>query len=649
MTISNPIFSHSSILRPIEINRYPNHNSKDSGLALTIAATGVVFGDIGTSPLYALKVCFMPGHGIPAGALEIFGVISLIFWALMLVVSCKYALFILKANNRGEGGELALMALAMRAYPSKSRKSEILLMLGMMGACLFYGDAVITPAISVVSAVEGLAVVSPKLVVYVVPITIAILICLFMFQKYGTAFVGVIFGPIMVFWFLALAILGIYNIIAAPEILKAINPYYAMHFINVHLLEAFVVLGAVFLVLTGAEALYADMGHFGMKPIRHAWFFIALPGLLLNYLGQGALLLTHPGATENPFFLMIPESIRLLMIILATIVTVIASQAVISGAYSMTNQAILLGIMPRMHIIYTSVKEIGQIYIPFINWMLLTLVLTIVIIFKSSDNLASAYGLTVSMTMVITTILASIVMHSVWRWHTIFVIGIISLFLFVDISFFFANLLKIFDGSWFPLLLAGSCFFLILTWYQGRKLLRLATINDGVPIVDFIEQLLKYPPPRVSGTAVFLASHVDYVPIAMLHNLKHNQILHDQVIFLKISIWDVPYIDSTEQITVQDLGSNIYLVRAVFGFKESPDINYILELLERQDHFKFHFNLMDTSFFLARTTVIPSDIPGLWKLREKLFAWMYQNAAKPSDFFQIPANRVVELGSKIEI
>lgn len=646
MTISNPLFSSSTILKPIKL-RKNSSGKKDSLWSLIMAATGVAFGDIGTSPLYALKVCFIPEHGITATPLEIFGIISLIFWTLMLIVSIKYAIFIMKADNRGEGGVLALMALAMHTVQSKTRRSELLLILGVIGACLFYGDAIITPAISVISAVEGLEIVSKTLVVYIIPITITILISLFIVQKYGTAFVGAIFGPIMLVWFITIGSLGIYNILNAPEILKAFNPSYAVTFISVHWLEAFIVLGAIFLVVTGTEALYVDMGHFGIKPIRCAWFFIALPSLLLNYFGQGALLLVNPAAITNPFFLMVPENLILFMVILATIVTIIASQAVISGAFSVTNQAIMLGIIPRMRIIYTSSKEIGQIYIPFINWLLLTLVVIIVLSFQTSDNLAAAYGLTVSATMVITTLLASIVMLNLWNWPASLVFILISCFLAIDISFLTANLLKIFDGGWFTLLFAGIIFFLLRTWYRGRKLFRALTINNGIPIIEFIKQLLEDPPHRVNGTAIFLASHIEYVPAAMLHNLKHNQILHERVFFLKISIWDVPYINSNEQITMRDLGNNIYLVRAVFGFKETPDINYILSLLETQ--YKFEFNLMETSFFLARDTLIPSEVPGMWLWRETLFAWMYKNAAKPSDFFSIPKNRVVELGAQIEI
>jgi len=646
MALSNPEYSKSTILRPITLDAGDQHN-KGSMPALTLAAMGVVFGDIGTSPLYALKECFSPEHGIPFSAEAVFGVISLVFWAFLIVVSLKYVLFVMRANNHGEGGILALMAMALRTAPSGSKRAVSIIMLGVFGACMFYGDAVITPAISVLSAVEGLEIVSPQFTKYVVPITIVILVGLFFIQKSGTAVVGVFFGPVMIVWFLVLAIMGIYNLIDNPSILGAINPMYGIRFLSDHALQAFIVLGAVFLVLTGAEALYADMGHFGIKPIRYAWFFVTMPCLLINYFGQGAMLLANPEAISNPFFLMVPESFTLALVILAALATVIASQAVISGAYSMTSQAILLGFLPRMKISYTSEKEVGQIYIPTINWMLLVVVIAVVVAFKESSNLAAAYGIAVTTTMIITTLLAAVVMRVVWKWHPLLVTLIIGLFLFVDFAFFAANALKIADGGWFPLLLGALCFLLLITWYQGRKLLREKSIEQGIGLEGFVASLLAHEPIRVQGTAVFLTAHVDYVPVAMLHNLKHNQVLHQRVIFLKISVWDVPYVQDNERITLKEMGGGIYLARAIFGFKETPDMNKIIELLD--SHNNIHCDLMETSFFLARDTVIPAAIPGMTLWREKLFAWMYQNAAKPSDFFKIPANRVVELGSKIEI
>ncbi len=646
MSLSNPEYSESKILRPINIHPHA-HDAKGNLSRLTLAAIGVVFGDIGTSPLYALKECFSPEHGIPFSAEAVFGVISMVFWAFLIVVSLKYVLFVMRANNNGEGGILALMALALRTVPSGSKRAMIIIMLGVFGACMFYGDAVITPAISVLSAVEGIEVVSKDFTKYVIPITLVILVALFILQRKGTSVVGTLFGPIMVLWFLMLALMGGHNILLNPQILEAVNPMHAVRFLQLHSLHAFIVLGAVFLVLTGAEALYADMGHFGIKPIRYAWFFITMPCLLLNYFGQGAMLLNNPSAIENPFFLMVPENFTLTLVVFATLATVIASQAVISGAYSMTSQAILLGFVPRMHITYTSDKEVGQIYVPLINWFLLLVVIAVVIAFKSSANLAAAYGIAVTTTMVITTILAAIVMSVVWKWNPLFIFLVIGAFLVVDFAFLAANLLKVAEGGWFPLLIGAFSFLLLMTWYQGRMILRKKAIAEGIPLESFVASLVAHPPHRVEGTAVFLTAHVDYVPVAMLHNLKHNRVLHERVIFLKISVWDVPYVEDAERLTIKDMGGNMFLVRAMYGFKETADVIEILNMLDVQ--FQIHCDLMDTSFFLARDTVIPSDIPGMAIWREKLFAWMYQNAAKPSDFFQIPTNRVVELGAKIEI
>jgi len=646
MAISDPVYSQSSLLKPIEVNSGNDHK-KGSTAGLVLAAMGVVFGDIGTSPLYALKECFSPEHGIPFSQDAVLGVLSMVFWAFIVVVSLKYVLFVMRANNHGEGGILALMAMALRTAESGSKKALLIIMLGVFGACMFYGDAVITPAISVLSAVEGLEIVSPEFGKYVLPITIFILVALFAIQKSGTATVGVLFGPIMVIWFLVLGAMGVFNMIDNPSILRALSPVYAVNFMYEHSLQAFIVLGAVFLVLTGAEALYADMGHFGIRPIQYAWFFLTMPCLLLNYFGQGAMLLANPEAIKNPFYLMVPEAYTFSLVILATLATVIASQAVISGAYSMTSQAILLGFVPRMKITYTSEKEIGQIYMPAINWLLLLVVVAVVLTFKQSSNLAAAYGIAVTTTMVTTTLLAAIVMSSVWKWNSFLVTLIIGVFIIVDLAFFAANVLKIAEGGWFPLLLGAACFLLLMTWYTGRKLLRERIIRDSIPLEPFVQGLLSHPPHRVEGTAIFLTAHVDYVPVAMLHNLKHNRVLHQRVFFLKLSTWDVPYVKDSERLTMKDMGGQIYLVRAVHGFKETPDINKVLALIEAQ--YQIKFDLMETSFFLARDTVVPSKLPGMALWRERLFSWMFQNAAKPSDFFQIPTNRVVELGAKIEI
>ncbi len=612
-----------------------------------VAAIGVVFGDIGTSPLYALKECFDPQHGIPFTQQAVFGIISLIFWALVIVVSLKYVLFVMRADNRGEGGVLALMALSLRSVRAGSKWATVLMMLGMFGACMFYGDAVITPAISVMSAVEGLEIAAPSLSRFVLPITIVILIILFSMQKSGTAKVGRLFGPVMVTWFVILGVLGVYNIVAAPEIIKALNPYYGIHFIRTHALQAYIVLGSVFLVLTGAEALYADMGHFGIRPIRFAWSVLVLPALTLNYFGQGALLLTNPQAIENPFFLLAPDWALLPLVIVATAATVIASQAVISGAFSLTSQAIQLGYVPRMKILHTSDREIGQIYMPVINWALLLVIIWIVLAFKSSSNLAAAYGIAVTTTMVITTILACVVMVKVWNWNKFLVALIITGFLVVDFAFFGANLIKVEEGGWLPLALGAFLFFMLMTWHKGRQLLRERTAADGIPLGPFLQGLLAHPPHRVAGTAIYLTGGNTLVPVSLLHNLKHNRILHERTIFLTFRTVDVPYVEDATRIEAKDHTGGLYSVVATFGFNETPDVKEVLHLLEQKTD--MHFELMDTSFFLARETVVPTKLPGMSIWRERLFAWMHQNAAKPTDFFSIPANRVVELGTKIEI
>lgn len=615
--------------------------------AVVVAAVGVVFGDIGTSPLYSLKECFDPEHGIPFNAHSVLGVISMLFWALVIVVSLKYVLFVMRADNKGEGGVLALMALSLRSVRAGSRVAGILMMLGIFGACMFYGDAVITPAISVMSAIEGLEIATPSLTRYVLPITVVILIGLFWVQKSGTARVGSLFGPIMLVWFAILAILGIYNIFSAPEIFKALNPLHAVDFIRMHALQAYVVLGSVFLVLTGAEALYADMGHFGARPIRFAWYCLVFPALVLNYFGQGALLLTHPEAIRNPFFLLAPDWALLPLVIVATFATVIASQAVISGAFSLTSQAIQLGYVPRMKILHTSEREIGQIYIPVVNWLLLLVILAIVVSFKSSSNLAAAYGIAVTTTMVITTILACVVMVKVWNWNKLLVALIITGFLMVDFAFFGANLIKVEEGGWLPLALGGFIFFLLMTWHKGRMLLRERTAADGIPLGPFIQGLLAHPPHRVAGTAIYLTGGNTLVPVSLLHNLKHNRILHERTIFMTVRTLDIPYVDDDSRMEIKELGGGLYSVVAAFGFNETPDVKDVLALLEK--HADMTFDLMDTSFFLARETVVPTKLPGMSIWRERVFAWMHQNAAKPTDFFSIPANRVVELGTKIEI
>ena len=648
MSVSNPEFSESSLLRPVDISRKNHPHKKGASISLMFAAIGIVFGDIGTSPLYALKECFSAEHGIPFSPEAVYGVISMVFWAFTFVVSLKYVMFVMRANNHGEGGILALMALALRTAPARSKRSLVILMAGVFGACMFYGDAIITPAISVLSAVEGLEVISPEFTRFVLPITIFILVALFLIQKTGTDVVGKLFGPIMTIWFITIGLMGLYQVVQDPAILIAVNPLYAIDFLIQHSLQGFIVLGAVFLVLTGAEALYADMGHFGVKPIRMGWFYIVMPCLILNYFGQGAMFLNHPETVSNPFFLMVPQVFVLPLVILATLATVIASQAVISGAFSMTSQAILLGFVPRMKVQHTSDREIGQIYMPLVNWTLLVLVVIVVLAFKKSENLAAAYGIAVTTTMIVTTFLAAIVMRVVWKWNPILVTLVISLFLIVDLAFLIANLIKIMEGGWFPLLLGAVCFMLLMTWHQGRQILRQNAMEGGIALKGFIDALMQHPPHRVEGTAVFLTAHVDYLPVSFLHNLKHNHVLHERVFFLKVSIWDVPHVTDEERITLRDLGNGIYVVRAVYGFNETPDMGRIIELIEKTSGLQF--DLMNTSFFLSRDTIVASSaVAGMALWRERLFCWMYQNAGRQSDFFKIPANRLVELGAKVEI
>jgi len=646
MSISNPEFSNSTLLKPVEL--HDDHNDHKKGLAaMMLAAIGVVFGDIGTSPLYALKECFDPHHGIAFSPEALFGVIAMMIWSLIMVVTFKYVLFVMRADNKGEGGVLSLMALALRSFDSKSKKYFFLMILGMLGACMLLGESVITPAISVLSAVEGIEIAAPGLHKFIIPISLVILVALFLIQKYGTAAVGNLFGPVTLTWFVTLAVLGAINIGAAPQIIGAINPMYAVNFIVDHPTTAYIVMGAVVLVVTGVEALYLDMGHFGRSPVRYAWLIVVLPALLINYLGQGALLLSNPEAVSNPFYLMVPEWALWPVVGLATAATVIASQAVISGAYSLVSQAILLGFMPRMTIMHTSDSEQGQIYIPVVNWALSFMVVVTIIEFRESVNLAAAYGISVTSTMMITAILLGVVMYREWKMNIFLVLGLSIIFFILDFAFWTANLIKIKDGGWYPLFLGLIIFTCLITWYRGRKLLRAKVEEGSIPLQAFVSGLLAHPPHRVEGTAIFLTAHVDYVPVAMLHNLKHNRVMHERIFFIKLSTWDVPYVNDSQRITMKDLGGGVYLVRAVHGFKESPDINKVLELLQKQENIEF--NVMDTSFFVSRDTIVPSANPGMALWREKLFGWMMQNAAKPSDFFKIPTNRLVELGAKVEI
>jgi KUP system potassium uptake protein len=618
---------------------------KESG-ALTIAAIGVVFGDIGTSPLYALKESFNPAHGIPLSEASVFGILSLMFWSLMTLVTVKYLVFMLRADNKGEGGILALTALAQRCFPSRSRGRWTVTALGMFGAALFYGDGLITPAISVLSAVEGLKVVSPELERYVLPLSIGILIGLFAIQRHGTAAIGRFFGPTMVAWFAIIALVGAVQVFRNPHVLLAINPLYSFRFLIEHQFAAFIVLGSVVLCVTGAEALYADMGHFGRKPILRAWFWLVWPALLLNYFGQGALVLADANAVSNPFFLMVPSWALLPMVVLATVATVIASQAVISGAFSMTKQAIQLGYLPRFAISHTSEKEMGQIYVPFVNWFMLIAIVFLVLGFKNSDSLAAAYGIAVTMTMLAATMLLYVVMTRIWKWNPVFVTILAAIIIGNDLMFMSACLIKVGDGGWFPLLVGAVMFTVMSTWRTGRLLVRRQMNESALPLQMFIDSMIQSDIPRVPGTGIFMTTSSEGVPSALLHNLKHNKVLHGRVVVLSITLEDIPRVPKEDYIWIENLGHGFYRIVAHYGFKESPDIPVMLADCKLQN---MGFDMMDTSFFVNRESLIATPGGGMALWREHLFVWMSHLAAKASDYFRIPSNRVVELGTQVEI
>ncbi len=620
--------------------------SKQSASAAALAALGIVYGDIGTSPLYAAKEVFNPSHGIPFSTANVLGGVSAIFWALMIIVSVKYVILIMRADNRGEGGIMALLALATASVRTRGRWGTGLALLGVFGAALFYGDGVITPAISVLSAVEGLQVMAPALKPYVIPLTVIVLIALFAIQSRGTATVGSLFGPVMIAWFVTIGAIGAINIFKAPAVLQALSPVYAYAFLTQHGLASFSVLGAVFLAVTGAEALYADMGHFGSRAIRMAWFLCVLPGLALNYFGQGALLINDPKAIENPFYLMFPGWALLPAVCLSTVATVIASQAVISGTFSMTKQAIQLGFLPRTNIVQTSAKEIGQIYIPSMNWALLAAIIAAVIGFGSSSALASAYGLAVSGTMLITTLLTFFVVRYGWGYSLGVCLFSTSFFMFIDAAFFSANMLKFVEGGWFPLAMGTLLFTLMVTWRRGREILFWHLKASAIDLKPFLKSLFAAPPARVEGTAVFLAGTLDSVPRAMLHNLAHNKVLHERVVFMTVVIKDIPWVPFGERIELEPLGRNCYQLKINFGFKNQPDVPRALRLCKSQG---IEFNMMETSFFVSREKVIPTPGDGMALWRERLFAAMTRNAGSIVDYFSIPANRVIELGTQVEI
>ena len=621
------------------------HAGKGGIAGLTVAAIGVVYGDIGTSPLYTLKEVFNGHHAVPVTPANVYGILSLVFWALVLVVSAKYVLFITRADNRGEGGIMALTSLALRVV-DPGRKAWVLSVLGVFGAALFYGDGMITPAISVLSAVEGLEVATPALKPFVIPIALVVLIGLFVMQRRGTASVGAIFGPVMLCWFGVLAALGIGGIMLHPEILRALNPAWAIDFLVDRPLLGWLALGAVVLAITGGEALYADMGHFGRRPIKLGWFGLVFPALYLNYLGQGALILDHPENVSNPFYMLVPDPLLYPMVGMATLATIIASQAVISGAFSLTRQAMQLGYAPRMRTLHTSEREIGQIYVPGINWMLLGAVIALVVGFQSSSALASAYGIAVTLTMMIDTLLAFVVVRGLWKWGVVKAFAFLAVFLVVDLAFFSANLVKVLAGGWFPLLIGAAIFTLLTTWKRGRSILNERIRCDTMPLDIFIQSMFHDPPPRVSGTAVFMTTWIDGVPRALLHNLLHNKVLHDRVVLVKVDSADVPYVAEGERLQLTELDFGFYQLRIRYGFKDEPDIP---AELARCAAFGFRSNLMETSFFLGRETLVSRVGSGMARWRERLFIVMFRNAGSAADYFRIPPNRVVELGTQVEL
>jgi KUP system potassium uptake protein len=624
-------------------------SSRGRMAALTLAALGVVYGDIGTSPLYALKECFNPEHGVPPAHANVYGILSLIIWSLILVVSIKYLVFVLRADNKGEGGILALMALA---FPDRKhrepagRAAVVMTLLGLFGAALLYGDGMITPAITVLGAVEGLEVATTRFTPWVVPISVAIITALFCVQQAGTGLIGKVFGPVMVVWFVVIALLGIGGILQHPAVLTAISPHHAVAFFTEHRGHALVVLGSVFLVVTGGEALYADMGHFGRSPIRRAWFALVLPALLLNYFGQGAKLIEAPEAAANPFFKLSPGWFLLPLVGLATAAAVIASQALISGAYSLTMQAVQLGYLPRLAIEHTSERERGQIYIPQINWALMAACVALVLGFRKSSNLAAAYGMAVTLTMLITTILFHYAARRLWgwaRWQSLSVCGVA---LFVETAFFGANALKIAHGGWFPLVVGAVLFTLMTTWRKGRTLLWDRMRQAALPVDQFLASVGRREIPRVKGTAIYLAGNPDGVPIALLHNLKHNKVLHERTLFLTILVDESPRVDDDDRMSVEELEEGFWRVRARYGFMEEPNVPNILR---RCGELGLNCREHETSFFVSRETIIPSKKSGMAIWRERLFALMSRNAHPATAFFRLPPNRVVELGMQVEI
>jgi len=621
------------------------HRPASSLPALTLGAIGVVYGDIGTSPLYALKEVFAHGH-VPLTTQNIYGVLSLVFWTLTVVVSLKYVVLILRADNNGEGGLIAMLALASRAVADRPSLRVRLLIIGIFGTAIFFGDGVITPAISVLSAVEGLEVAAPALHAYIVPVTLVVLTALFVVQRHGTAHVGRFFGPVTALWFAVLAVLGIVHVADNPAVLAALSPHHALGFVWAQPGIAFIALGAIVLCVTGAEALYADMGHFGKRPIRLAWFALVMPALVLNYFGQGAMLLAHPENVKNPFYEMAPTWALYPLIGLATCATVIASQALITAAFSVTKQAIQLGYLPRMRVAHTSVKETGQIYLPFINWGLYVFIVLAVVLFGSSSKLAGAYGIAVTIDMLITTTMTFFVIRYGWKYPWWLCVAATGFFFVVDFTYFAANIIKVFDGGWFPLVIGGAMFLLLMTWKQGRALMAERLREDSIDLTSFLEAVFVSPPVRVPGTAVFLVSEAGITPNALMHNLKHNKVLHETNLFVTVKHHEVPWIGFDKRVEVEPLGHDCWQVTLHFGFKNDPDVPEALQLVKSRG---VQLEEMETSYMLSRDIVMPTLAKGMALWREKLFASMHRNASAAADFLSLPANRVVELGSKVEI
>jgi KUP system potassium uptake protein len=625
---------------------HPESHPRPGIAALTLGALGVVYGDIGTSPLYALKECFVGHHPLPLTKDNILGILSLIFWSLIVVISIKYLVFVLRADNRGEGGILALMALARSEDRKNSKRQWLLVALGLFGSALLYGDGIITPAITTLSAMEGLRVRTDSLTPFVLPLTIGILVILFAVQRRGTAGIGAVFGPVMVVWFAVLSILGVRGILLDPSILAALNPYHAISFFLDNRYLGFLALGSVFLVVTGGEALYADMGHFGRRPIRLAWFVLVLPSLMLNYLGQGALLLHEPQAVENPFYRLSPSWFDLPLVILAAAAAVIASQAVISGAFSLTRQAVQLGYCPRVDIIHTSKDEIGQIYIPGVNWLMMAGTIGLVLWFRESSNLAAAYGIAVTSTMVITTVLAFIVERKLWGWSLLAAGSLTAVFLVMDLAFFLANATKIRDGGWLPLAVATAIFVVLTTWRRGRDLLAERLSKTSLPVDALVADAGRRHVTRVPGTAVFLHSDSRSTPIALLHNIKHNRVLHEKNIFFTVQTEEYPHVGREQRVRIEDLGHGFWRVIARYGFMEDP---HVPRALRQAAELGLEIDPMQATYFLSRNTLLPSKKPGMALWREKLFVLMSRNASRPTQFFRIPPNRVVELGMQVEL